>query len=153
MKNLILVAVALLSVSSFSVDAKTKAKARRSASKTAVYNSPTKIAEQKKQLEGTYLADVSNMMGDKQMQRQFGMYKISGDTISKYSWDDDKGKWVEDYSTVYTLKYIPNNYYMTGYNLIFKEPGVGTVKLCSGDVNGDKVMDLWMSDGFFHTKQ
>lgn len=109
--------------------------------------------QRRQALQGTYLADVRAMGGDNVMARQSGKYVIQGDKISSYSWDAKKKAWLKNYTVPYKLVYYYNAGYMTGYNIVYNEPGVGEVRMCTGDVNGDKKMDIWFSDSIFYTKQ
>ena len=86
------------------------------------------------------------------MARQYGKYVITEETISSYSWDDQKKTWVKNYTTPYKLIYNASDDYMNGYNLVYNAYG-SEMKMCTGDVNNDGKMDIWCSDSMFHTKQ
>ena len=111
------------------------------------------IARQKKAIQGIYLIDKSTSMGDADMIHQYGRYIIYGDTTTEYSWDDLRKTWVVEFSLPYKLIYRANADYMTGYNIVINHPDGYTLQICTGDVNEDGKMDLWMSDSIFYTKQ
>ena len=151
-KILTLLAVLLIASCTMTTEAKKKRSGKRTRT-TTNYNSPANIEKQKQALQGTYLAFVEQLPSMsandvREMQRQYGKYIIDGDIIKEYSWDDGKKDWKLESESTYKLKYIPNKYYMTGYNILFSGSA-----LCSGDCNSDGKLDLWMSDSIFRTKQ
>lgn len=107
----------------------------------------------KQAIQGTYLADVSSMMGGIDEVHQYGKYVIKGEIITSYSWNKKQKSWVKVFSAPYRLVYFRNADYMTGYNIVFQSPYGYEVRMCTGDVNGDGKMDLWNSDSIFYTKQ
>lgn len=113
-------------------------------------------AKHKQAIQGVYLADVRSMLGDVEMKRSYGRYAIKGDSISFYKWNGQRKAWVGQFTRPYQLVYYYGDDYMSGYNIVFRKPtaiGDNEVRLCTGDVNGDGIMDLWCSDSLFYTKQ
>ncbi len=106
----------------------------------------------KKALKGTYLADVSSMLGDLDMMRQYGKFVITEETISSYTWDDRQSAWVKTYTAPYNLIFNASDDYMSGYNLVYQAHG-SEMRMCAGDVNGDGNLDIWCNDCIYHTKQ
>lgn len=106
----------------------------------------------KKALKGTYLADVSSMLGDLNMVRQYGKFVITEETISSYTWDDRQSAWVKTYTAPYNLIFNASDDYMSGFNLVYQAHG-SEMRMCAGDVNGDGNLDIWCSDCIYHTKQ
>lgn len=104
-------------------------------------------------LQGSYLADVSSMAGDLDMVHNYGKYVISGNTLTKYEWDENSNSWTREFSSDFQLFKFQESGYMTGYNLIYIDQYGNECRMCSGDTNGDGVMDLWQSDSIFWTKQ
>lgn len=110
-------------------------------------------AQRKQKIQGSYIASSHATMGDADMIHQYGRYIIKGDEITKCSWSSTRNAWVKDYSAPYKLEYYYDNDYMGGYNIVFKDKYGDQVRICTGDTDGDGRMDLWMTDGFFYTKQ
>lgn len=106
----------------------------------------------KKALKGTYLADVSSMLGDLNMVRQYDKFVITEETISSYTWDDRQSAWVKTYTAPYNLIFNASDDYMSGFNLVYQAHG-SEMRMCAGDVNGDGNLDIWCSDCIYHTKQ
>ncbi|MBD5372122.1 MAG: hypothetical protein HDR75_02070 [Bacteroides sp.] len=102
--------------------------------------------EQKQAILGTYLVDVSSMFGGIDDIYQYGKYVVNDDTIRPYSWDDRKKIWVKNLTVPYQLIYQYSDDYMTGYNIVFKNPSGYEVHICTGDVNDDGKIDIWSSD-------
>lgn len=104
-------------------------------------------------LQGSYLIDRASTAADDEMVRNYGKYVISGNTLTKYSWDENSGTWTPDFSSEFQLFKFQEDGYMTGYNLLYTDQYGNECRMCSGDVNEDGVMDLWQSDSMFWTKQ
>lgn len=104
-------------------------------------------------LQGSYLIDASSMAADLDMVHNYGKYVISGTTLTQYLWDRNSNSWVSNFSSEFQLFKFQEDDYMTGYNLIYTDQYGNECRMCSGDVNGDGVMDLWQSDSAFWTKQ
>lgn len=104
-------------------------------------------------LQGSYLIDASSMAADLDMVHNYGKYVISGTTLTQYLWDRNSNSWVSNFSSEFQLFKFQEGDYMTGYNLIYTDQYGNECRMCSGDVNGDGVMDLWQSDSVFWTKQ
>lgn len=104
-------------------------------------------------LQGSYLIDASSMAADLDMVHNYGKYVISGTTLTQYLWDENSNSWVSNFSSEFQLFKFQEGDYMTGYNLIYTDQYGNECRMCSGDVNGDGVMDLWQSDSVFWTKQ
>ena len=104
-------------------------------------------------LQGSYLIDASSMAADLDMVHNYGKYVISGTTLTQYLWDRNSNSWVSNFSSEFQLFKFQEDDYMTGYNLIYTDQYGNECRMCSGDVNGDGVMDLWQSDSVFWTKQ
>lgn len=109
--------------------------------------------ERKQALQGTYLANVTSMLGGIDEIHQYGKYVIKDDTITSYSWDEGKKTWVRDFTVPYQLIYYYSDDYMAGYNIVYRSPYGYEVRMCTGDINDDGKMDIWSSDSIFHTKQ
>ena len=107
----------------------------------------------KKQLQGSYLIDRDATMADDEMVHTYGKYVISGNTISYYSWNENRGSWENEFSSEYQLFKFHEDGYMSGYNLIYIDLYGNECRMCSGDCNDDGKMDLWQSDSLFWTKQ
>lgn len=81
--------------------------------------------------------------------KEYGRYTISGDTLTSYSWAGRK--WVKDFSVIFKIMYYPENDYMGGYNIIYTDPYSDIqVRIATGDVNGNGILDLWMSDSIYY---
>ena len=104
-------------------------------------------------LQGSYLIDASSMAADLDMVHNYGKYVISGTTLTQYLWDRNSNSWVSNFSSEFQLFKFQEDDYMTGYNLIYTDQYGNECRMCSGDINGDGVMDLWQSDSVFWTKQ
>lgn len=104
----------------------------------------------KELISGTYLA-IKSGLGGYDNALPYGRYIVTPDNISFYSWDENRETWDLEYSSPYSVKYLSDNDYMTGFNLFFST-NYGRGQLCVGDTNNDDVLDLWCSDGLFHTK-
>lgn len=109
-------------------------------------------AKRKQALQGVYTADVSSM-GPGVDARDYGKYVIKGDNISFYRWNQRRKTWDLEHTAPFRLVYYKNNYYMTGYNIVFRNQYGDEEKICTGDTNRDGKMDLWQSDSMFYTKQ
>lgn len=104
-------------------------------------------------LQGSYLIDRVSTAADIDMVHNYGKYVISGNTLTQYLWDRNSNSWVSNFSSEFQLFKFQEDDYMTGYNLIYTDQYGNECRMCSGDVNGDGVMDLWQSDSVFWTKQ
>lgn len=104
-------------------------------------------------LQGSYLIDRVSTAADIDMVHNYGKYVISGTTLTQYLWDRNSNSWVSNFSSEFQLFKFQADDYMTGYNLIYTDQYGNECRMCSGDVNGDGVMDLWQSDSVFWTKQ
>lgn len=104
-------------------------------------------------LQGSYLIDRVSTAADIYMVHNYGKYVISGNTITKYEWSESSNSWTPKFSSEFQLFKFQEGDYMTGYNLIYTDQYGNECRMCSGDVNGDGVMDLWQSDSVFWTKQ
>lgn len=104
-------------------------------------------------LQGSYLIDRVSTAADIDMVHNYGKYVISGTTLTQYLWDRNSNSWVSNFSSEFQLFKFQEDDYMTGYNLIYTDQYGNECRMCSGDVNGDGVMDLWQSDSVFWTKQ
>lgn len=118
---------------------------------------PTKsnetVAQRKQKIQGSYVMCRSVTMGNPDMIHQYGRYIIKGDEITRCSWSEVRKGWVKDYSAPYKLIYYYDDDYMTGYNVVYTDKYGNQERLCTGDTDGDGRMDLWMTDGFYYTKQ
>lgn len=104
-------------------------------------------------LQGSYLIDRVSTAADIDMVHNYGKYVISGNTITKYGWSESSNSWTPEFSSEFQLFKFQEDGYMTGYNLIYIDQYGNECRMCSGDINGDGVMDLWQSDSISWTKQ
>lgn len=104
-------------------------------------------------LQGSYLIDRVSTAADIDMVHNYGKYVISGNTITKYEWSESSNSWTPEFSSEFQLFKFQEDGYMTGYNLIYIDQYGNECRMCSGDINGDGVMDLWQSDSISLTKQ
>ena len=104
-------------------------------------------------LQGSYLIDRVSTAADIDMVHNYGKYVISGNTITKYEWSESSNSWTPEFSSEFQLFKFQEDGYMTGYNIIYIDQYGNECRMCSGDINGDGVMDLWQSDSIFWTKQ
>lgn len=104
-------------------------------------------------LQGSYLIDRVSSAADLDMIHNYGKYVISGNTITKYEWNESSKSWRKDFSSEFQLFKFQEDGYMTGYNLLYIDQYGNECRMCSGDLNEDGVMDLWHSDSIFWTKQ
>lgn len=104
-------------------------------------------------LQGSYLIDRVSTAADIDMVHNYGKYVISGNTITKYEWSESSNSWTPEFSSEFQLFKFQEDGYMTGYNLIYIDQYGNECRMCSGDINGDGVMDLWQSDSISWTKQ
>lgn len=104
-------------------------------------------------LQGSYLIDAASTMADLDMIHTYGKYVISGNTITKYEWNENSNSWQQEFKSDFQLFKFQEDGYMTGYNLLYHDQYGNENRMCSGDTNGDGKMDLWQSDSMFWTKQ
>lgn len=104
-------------------------------------------------LQGSYLIDRVSTAADIDMVHNYGKYVISGNTITKYEWNESSNSWTPEFRSEFQLFKFQEDGYMTGYNLIYVDQYGNECRMCSGDINGDGVMDLWQSDSISWTKQ
>lgn len=109
-------------------------------------------AGQKEAIQGTYLVDTGAFLNDSSVVYKYPKYKISGNMFTEYAWNESQKAWDMVYSIPYKLVYCADADYMTGYNIVINHPDGYVMRLCTGDVNGDGIMDLWCSDSLFYTK-
>lgn len=104
-------------------------------------------------LQGSYLIDRVSTAADIDMVHNYGKYVISSNTITKYEWNESSNSWTPEFRSEFQLFKFQEDGYMTGYNLIYVDQYGNECRMCSGDINGDGVMDLWQSDSISWTKQ
>lgn len=104
-------------------------------------------------LQGSYLIDRTSAAADIDMVHNYGKYVISGNTITKYEWNESSNSWTPEFRSEFQLFKFQEDGYMTGYNLIYVDQYGNECRMCSGDLNDDGKMDLWSSDSIFWTKQ
>lgn len=104
-------------------------------------------------LQGSYLIDRVSTAADIDMVHNYGKYVISGNTITKYEWNESSNSWTPEFRSEFQLFKFQEDGYMTGYNLIYIDQYGNECRMCSGDLNDDGKMDLWSSDSIFWTKQ
>ncbi len=110
-------------------------------------NEPWRIHLNK--LQGTYLADETDI----EMVHTYGMYVISGNTLTQYDWDESSDSWKVVFSSEFQLFDFHDDGYMTGYNLLYTDENGNERRMCSGDLNDDGKMELWYTDSMFWTQQ